>query len=323
MADLLERARRGDEAAFAELAEPLRDELTAYCYRMLGSFHEAEDVVQEAMTRAWRSLARLDEPTSIRPWLYKIATNRCLTQLGRTSRGRELPTDLTPGGASAEVRWLEPYPDHRMRYMDDLAPDSRTLARESMRLAFVVALQRIPARQRAVLLLREVLAYSAAETANLLDLSVASVNSALQRARAVRPELTRSRDQLPADADIRALADRYAAAWESGDVDAIVALLTDDATYSMPLLPQYFVGREAIRTFLLDGPLPASWRFVPTRANGSVAFGTYLWDERASAYLPSGLDVMTPRRDGVCEVVSFLDAGFVSYGLPDRLPVSD
>ena len=323
MADLLERARAGDELAFAELAEPLRDELTAHCYRMLGSFHEAEDMVQEAMTRAWRSLAHLDESTSIRPWLYKIATNRCLTQLGKAGRGRELPTDLTPGQSATEVRWLEPYPDHRMGYIDALAPDARTLARESMRLAFVAALQHIPARQRAVLLLREVLGYSAAEIAAFLDTTVPSVTSALQRARVVRAKLPRTDEREPADVGLRVLADRYAAAWEAADVDAIVALLTDDARYSMPPLPQFFVGREAIRTFLLDGPLPAQWRFVPTRANGAIAFGTYLWSDRESAYLPCGLDLLTLRADGVAEIVSFLEAAFSSYGLPDRLTLRD
>ncbi|HLR84610.1 MAG TPA: sigma-70 family RNA polymerase sigma factor [Nocardioidaceae bacterium] len=319
-AKLLARARDGDENAFAALAEPLRDELTAHCYRMLGSFHEAEDMVQEAMARAWKSLARLDEPASIRPWMYKIATNRCLTQLGRTARRRELPTDLTPERPSTDVHWLEPYPGHRMRYADELAPESRTVARESMRLAFIVALQHIPPRQRAVLLLREVLGYSAVETADLLGTTVASVNSALQRARTARTELrTVDERSVPASDEICALADRYATAWEASDVEAIVSLLTTDAVYSMPPLPQYFTGRDAIREFLLDGPLPGRWRFVPTRANGAIAFGTYLWDDRASAYLPCGLDVVEVRAGGVAEVVSFLEAHFPTYGLPERL----
>ena len=321
----LARARAGDEHAFAGLVEPLRDELAAHCYRMLGSFDEAEDAVQETLTRAWRSLDGFEDRGSIRPWLYKIATNRCLTLLGRAGRHRELPTDLTPGAApSAEVRWLGPYPDQRMGFTADLDPEARSIAWESMELAFVAALQHLPARQRAVLLLREVLGYSAGETAELLDMTVPGVNSALQRARKTRDEhLPRAGrgdvGRAVSEVEVRDLARRYAAAWEAGDVDAIVAMLTDDARYSMPPVPAVYDGRQSIRTFLSEGPLTRRWRFLPARANGRLAFGTYMWEDDESAYLPAGLDVVVLTSDGVAEVVSFLDAAFAPFGLPERL----
>lgn len=323
VSELIVRARAGDEDAFAGLVEPLRDELTAHCYRMLGSFHEAEDAVQDALTRAWRGLDRYQERGTFRAWLYKIATNRCLSRLGHGHR-RELPTDLTPGAsAAAEASWIGPYPERRMGYVAALDPEARSLAGESMELAFVAALQHLPARQRAVLLLREVLAYSADETARLLDTSVPSVNSALQRAR-------RTRDQVlvgaggwsrpPDDPEVRDVARRYAAAWETGDVDGILAMLTEDARYSMPPLTDVYVGHEAIRGFLDDGPLRAPWRFLPTRANGAPAFATYRWDDAESGYVPTGLDVVRLGGDRITEVISFLDADFANFGLPERLP---
>ena len=322
-AELLARARAGDEDAFSRLVTPSRDELTAHCYRMLGSFDEAEDAVQETLTRAWRSLGRYEDRGTFRAWLYKIATNRCLTHLGDAARRRELPTDLTPGAAaSAEVLWLGPYPDSRMRFTADLDPEASTLAWESMELAFVAALQHLPARQRAVLLLREVLDYSASETAELLDTTVPGVNSALQRARKARDELLPHATGAPAgdDLDVRGLARRYATAWEAGDVETIVELLAEDARYSMPPLPAVYVGRRDIREFLRDGPLTSRWRFLPARANGGLAFGTYLWDEGDQAFVPGGLDVLTVRSGQVSEVISFLDAHFPTFDLPDRLP---
>jgi len=308
--ELLKRAQTGDDQAFASLVEPLRDALTAHCYRMLGSFEEAEDAVQETLSRAWRSLARFEERgASVRAWLYKIATNRCLTVLGRARR--ELPTDLTPGAAqAAEVLWLGPYPDRRMD------PEAGGLAWESMELAFVAALQHLPARQRAVLLLREVLGYSAAETAQVLDTTVPAVNSALQRARKARDEILPRREVA---GEVREVARRYAAAWEAGDVEGIVAMLAEDARYSMPPLLAVYTGRAAIREFLCGGPLTGRWRLLPTRANGRTAFGTYLWDECARAFLPAGLDVVIVESGQVTEVVSFLEAGFAAFGLPERL----
>ena len=305
------------EAEFTAAVDPFRGEVTAHCYRMLGSLADAEDVVQETWLRAWQAWprfeSRVDErERSVRAWLHKIATNRCLSFLGRAAR-RELPTEVT--STADEVLWLEPLPDGRMAYAEKLDPADRVVAWESVELAFLAALQQLPPRQRAVLLLREVLGFSAAEVAELLDTSVASVNSALQRARALRERLTTQ--PAPDRTDTAQLARRYAAAWEAGDVDAIVAMLTDDARYSMPPRPECYAGRPAIREFLVTGPLAYRWRFLPANANGMPAFGTYMWD--GTAYVPMGLDVLTVRDGAVHEVVSFLDADFGRFGLPPRI----
>ena len=321
---MLTAARTGDGEAFGRLVGPLRDELRAHCYRMLGSVHDAEDAVQETLDRAWRSLARFDDGGSIRPWLYKIATNRALTLIERR-RLRELPTDLSPAAAPlAETAWLELYPDQLMGWTARLDPEARLVARESVELAFVAALQHLSARQRAALLLRDVLGYSSRETAELLDTTVAAVNSALQRARAVLatllPEHTQKRTlHTLGDSAQQQLARRYAAAWEVGDVEAIVAMLTDDARYSMPPLRIWYEGQQAIRSFLVEAVRSNRWRFLPAGANGQLAFGTYRWDDAHEAYLPAGLDLLALRGPRVAEVVSFLDAPFPRFGLPARL----
>jgi RNA polymerase sigma-70 factor (TIGR02960 family) len=313
-ADLLQAARSGDADAFERLVGPYRGELLAHCYRMLGSAQDAEDAVQESLIRAWRSLGGLDQRGFVRAWLYKIATNRCLTAIERRSR-RELPTDVLPGTPQTEISWLEPFPD--------LSPEAQYLERESVELAFIAALQHLSALQRATLILRDVLRFSAAEVADLLETSTAAVNSALQRARKAvgSPGVSQQaalRELGPDGVD--EIVTRWSDAWHARDVDAIVAMLADDARYSMPPQPQWYRGPADIRAFLRQGPLQSRWRFLPTSANGQLAFGTYLWQDDANAYVPGGLDVLTIRDGRVAQVVAFLSADLTAFGLPATLP---
>jgi RNA polymerase sigma-70 factor (ECF subfamily) len=269
--------------------------------------------VQESLVRAWRSVGRLDERGFVRAWLYKIATNRCLTAIGQRGR-RELPVDVTPGTPATEISWLEPYPG--------ISPEERYLARESVELAFVAALQHLSAMQRAALILREVLGFSAAEVAGQLGTSTASVNSALQRARKAIGSAAPTQQSVLRDLGDAAVADvvtRWADAWQAGDVDAIVAMLAADARYSMPPLPAWYRGKDEIRAFLLRGPLRSRWRFLPTTANGQLAFGTYMWDDAAGAYVPGGLDVLTLLDGRVAEITAFLTADLTRFGLPPRI----
>ena len=315
-ADLLAAAKSGDADAFDRLVSPYRDELLAHCYRMLGSRHDAEDALQEALVRAWRSVGGLDDRGFVRAWLYKIATNRCLTAIEQRGH-RELPFDVLPGTPDTEISWLEPYPDP--------SPESSYLARESVELAFVAALQHLSALQRAVLILRDVLGFSTAEVSEQLDTSTASVNSALQRARKVIDTASVSQQKVLSRLGPEAVGEivsRWINAWQAGDVDAIVSMLSEDARYSMPPLPEWYAGADAIRTFLTGGPLQSRWRFLPTSANGQLAFGTYLWDDTANAYIPGGLDVLTIHNGHVTEIVAFLSADLADFGLPASLPAS-
>jgi RNA polymerase sigma-70 factor (TIGR02960 family) len=312
-AALINAARSGDGRAFEQLVAPYRGELRAHCYRMLGSLHDADDAVQDTLARAWRSVGRLDERGFVRAWLYKIATNRCLTAIEQRPR-RELPIGVTPGTPVAEISWLEPYPD--------VSPETRYLARESVELAFVAALQYLSALQRAALILRDVLGFSAAEVAEQLDTSPAAVNSALQQARqaiasTAPTQQTVLRDL--GDAAVNDIVARWIDAWQADDVNTIVTMLADDARYSMPPMPAWYRGKDEIRAFLLRDPLQRRWRFLPTRANGQVAFGTYLWDDGAAAYIPGGLDVLTLLDGRVAEIVAFLNADFTRFGLPERV----
>jgi RNA polymerase sigma-70 factor (TIGR02960 family) len=311
---LLDAARSGNPEAFETLVAPHRLELQAHCYRMLGSLHDAEDALQETLVRAWRNVHGLDDRGFVRAWLFKIATNRCLTALERRGR-RELPVDVSPDTPATEISWLEPYPD--------TTPEGRIMQRESVELAYVAALQHLSPVQRATLILREVLGFSAAEVADLLDTSAASVNSALQRARKAVDSTAETQQTVLGDLgddSISELVERWADAWEAADVDTIVAMLADDARMSMPPWLEWYDGQDAIRAFLVDGPLRSRWRFLPTTANGQLAFGTYMWEDEAEAFVPGGLDVLTIRDGRVAEVTVFLEADLTQFGLPARLP---
>jgi RNA polymerase sigma-70 factor (ECF subfamily) len=315
-ATLLKLAADGDQDAFNELAEAYRDELRAHCYRILGSVHDAEDALQEALLRAWRGLSGFRGHGTVRSWLYSIATNTAL-DLAKQRVRRELPTDFSPAadpGAEldaplTDLPWLEAYPDGWL----SSEPETRYEQRETMELAFIVALQQLPAFQRAVLLLREVLGFSAAEIASQLDTSTAAVTSALQRARACVQRRLPSRTQqsslrLLGDQRTRAIVERYADATERGDVDALISMLTEDATWSMPPHPTWFRGHRAIREFLLKYPLTQRWKHRPARANGQLALGCYLLDPATGEFLPAVVDVLTLDGDRICSVTAFLAA---------------
>jgi RNA polymerase sigma-70 factor (ECF subfamily) len=326
---------------------------------MLGSVHDADDALQETLVRAWRGSAGLREQAAARPWLYAIATNVCRTELARRKR-RALPQDYgpaaegstPPGEPAAESVWLEPYPDETIGIPDGPAtPEARYEQREALELAFVAALQHLNPNQRAVLLLREVMGFSAQETASQMSTTVASVNSALQRARAAVSARVPARTQQQTlralgDRGLRDLVDRYVTAWERCDVNAFAALLVKDATFAMPPLSIWYGPRDQVVEWARRYSLTADWRWktVPTRANGQPALGFYAWDQQAAAHLPFALNVLTVRDDLVSDVTAFIvrttevpDADafvrfpdqamdetrlggvFSRFGLPDRL----
>ena len=346
---LLEAARGGDEDAFRRLVEPHRSELHAHCYRMLGSTHDADDALQDALLRAWRGLAKFEGRSSLRTWLYRITTNACLDAIARRPK-RVLPVDYGPAADPAdgpdeplvESVWIEPYADERLGLEDGYAaPEARYERRESVELAFIAALQHLPATQRAVLILRDVLGFSAKETAESLDTTVASANGALRRARKAVSERLPDQSQQATlralgDDGLREVVERYVDAWEQGDVDAILAMLAEDATFAMPPLRTWYRGHDAIAVFLTGSALRDRWRFVPARANGQLAFGTYAWDADSGSYVPLGLDVLTLRGARVQEITAFVTPAtrgparerFAAdvidrFDLPDRLGPSD
>ncbi len=324
--DLLERAKGGSEDAFARLVEPYRGELHAHCYRMLGSVHDAEDSLQETLLRAWRGLARFEGRSSLRSWLYTIATNTSLNAIEKRPK-RVLPIDYAPaadphGGPReplVESVWVEPYPDETFGLEDGYAaPEARYEQRESVELAFIAALQLLPANQRAALILREVLGFSAKECAATLDTTTASVNSALQRARkTVEDKLPEQSQQETrrtlGDDKVAEIVDRYVDAWQSGDVDRVVSMLTDEACFSMPPMSTWFGGpdggHEELRIFLSEYPLNGQWKWKPIRvwANGQPALAYYSWDDEAGAYIPFALNVLTITADErVSDVTAFI-----------------
>jgi len=327
----LARARAGDEDAFRELTEPHRRELQVHCYRILGSTQDAEDLVQETLLAAWRNLEGFEGRASMRSWLYRIATNRCLNALRDSKRRpQEVPSVVEPPEPTrrAEPVWLEPYPDVLLEGLADAAPgpDARYEKKESIELAFIVALQALPPRQRAVLVLRDVLGFRTAEVAEMLDSSEASVKGALQRARAALrerlPDADRERPPRPDSARERRLVGRFADAVESGDVDEMVALLTDDALLTMPPWPLEYQGHEAIGAFLRyrEEVRGTPLRVVPIRANTQPAFGCYLSDAHSAIARPRGLFVLTLEGDRVSAITWFTDSSvFPHFGLPRTL----
>ncbi len=329
METVLDRARAGDDRAFGELTDPFMGELRLHCYRILGSVHDAEDVLQETLVAAWRGLAGFEERSSLRTWLYRIATNRCLNSL-RASARRSLPVPTEPPWAAEPTRrgeplWLTPYPDDLLDDVPDLGvgPEARYEAKETIALAFVTAVQRLPARQRAVLVLRDVLGFRSGEVAGMLSVSEASVNSALQRARAT---MSRSlpRASLPRSVHERDVAERFATAFAGGDVDGVVAMLTDDAWFTMPPVALEYQGPVAIAAFLRSTAVwrgARGYRLVATGANGQPAFGLYVEDSSCgSRFLGHGMIVLTLRGDRISAIIRFIDEGVMGmFGLPMTL----
>ena len=322
-ADDLARARRGDDDAFARLVAPLRGPLHAHCYRMLGSVHDADDALQDALVRAWLGLSGYQGRGSLRAWLFTVATRTSLDLVAARGR-RALPIDLGPSSEHAEVgdrprddiAWLEPYPD--------VVAEQR----ETVELAFVAALQHLPGNQRAALLLFEVLGFAAAEIATMMDTSVGSVNSAIARARRTLADKVPPLPQQPTlrrigDDRIRQIVASYAAALEHGDAAALVALLTEDVTWSMPPLPHWYGGLPAVTDFALKLPLTAcgSWRHIASAANAQPAIASYRRTEGDGPHEAWSLNVLTLREDGrIADIVSFIGpAVFARFGLPPRV----
>jgi RNA polymerase sigma-70 factor (ECF subfamily) len=329
----LDRARDGDDAAFARLVAPLRRELHAHCYRMLGSTHDADDALQEALLRAWRGLAGFEGRSSLRSWLYRVATRTSLDVVEARGR-RAMPVDLGPSSDRAvmddaprtEIAWLGPYPDGGLD--GPARPDARYEQREAVELAFVAALQHLPGNQRAALLLFEVLGFSAAEIADIMQTTVASVNSALQRARAIVADRIPARSQQQTlrtlgDDRLREIVTTFTTALERGDADAMVALLTEDVTWSMPPLAHWYRGVDAVTDFLVRLPmgLCGSWQHRLINANGQAAMGLYLRADGTGPHEGHSITVLTLRGDRIAETTSFLGAEHLTaFGLPAALP---
>jgi RNA polymerase sigma-70 factor, ECF subfamily len=327
---LLDAVRQGDEDAFGRLVEPYRAAVHAHCYRMLGSLFDADDALQETLLRAWRALPRFQGQELLRPWLYRIATNVCLDALARQRRrglpiqhGHPAGPDEEPGEPLAEPVWVEPYPDQAVGLEAGYAsPEARYEQREAVELAFIAALQHLPPSQRAVLVLRDVLGFSAKETAGTLATTVASVNSALQRARRRVGERMPARSQqatlrVLGDERVRAVVAGYLDAWERGDVHALVALLAEDATFQMPPYPTWWRGREVIAAFAVE----PRHRYLPTQANGQAANAAYRWDAHKRSHVAEALEVLTLEGTRVKGMTAFMMPQlFQRFGLPDELP---
>ena len=333
--ELLDAARRGDEGAYGKLVEPHRRELHAHCYRMLGSVSDAEDALQESLLRAWRGLPGFEGRSSLRSWLYRIATNTCLRAIERRPK-RLLPVDFGPAAdprrasrrAARRVGLGRAVPRRGRWAASTVAPETRYEQREAVELAFIAALQQLPARQRAALILCDVLGFSGAEVAEALETTTASVYSALQRAHKAVDERLPERTQqatlrVLGDAALRDVVSAYVDAWERGDVDAVVSMLTEDALIAMPPMATWYRGRDAVAWFLRGWPLAAGsrWRLLPVGANGQLAFGHYIWNEATGRHLPHGINVLTLRGTRVSEITAFLTPdAFGRFGLPAEPP---
>jgi RNA polymerase sigma-70 factor (ECF subfamily) len=330
--ELLAVARGGDDEAFRLLVEPHRTELHAHCYRMLGSLHDAEDALQDALLRAWRGLSGFDGRSGLRRWLYRITTNACLDAISRRPK-RVLPIDYEPTRALvideplASSTWVEPYPDDAIGLEGGYAaPAACYEQREAVELAFVAALQHLAPRQRAVLILREVLGFSAKEVAESLGTTTASVNSALQRARKALDDRLPERSQQATlsslgDEHVCELVKRFSEAFERGDIEAIVALLTEDVTFAMPPYATWSRGRDAVTdSWLMPGGPPPRLRYVPTHANGQLALAAYQLEPAENRYVPIALDVLTLRDTQIADITAFrMLAVFPRFGLPEEL----
>jgi RNA polymerase sigma-70 factor, ECF subfamily len=335
---MLGLAQRGDRRAFQELAEPFRAEIQLHCYRMLGSLQDAEDLVQETFVRAWRGLSGFEGRSSFKNWLYRIATNACLNAMAsrKSARRRPLPQTESPpalgapaGEPATELAWLEPYPDTALAGVAEPAPgpDTRYEMRESVQVAFIAAIQNLPPRQRAVLLLRDVMSWSASESAELLDTTVAAVNSALQRARgtlAKRFPHGRPGEPSTPSEEQRAILERYVRAWEHSDLDGFVALLKEDAVLSMPPWREWYDGREAIRMFFSTAFAVAgegAFRLVPTAANGQPAFAQYTGGPEELDCPRRVIQVLTIEDGEIAALTFFTDPEvFTAFGLPEAAP---
>ncbi len=329
---LLDRARAGDEQAFAELTAPYRRELQVHCYRILGSLQDAEDALQETLLAAWRGLDGYAQRASLRTWLYRIATNRCLNSLRATSRrapmGAEFGDLPVPEPTrETDIVWLEPYPDVLLEGLPDAAPgpEARYAAHEAISLAFITVLQTLPPRQRAVLILRDVMGFHAAEVAEMLDSSQESVTSALKRARATLaedPELHHSPPPTPDSPEERELMRRLTIAYETADVDALVALLTEDVWMRMPPMPLEYRGRELGGQFMSVVAFRPGreFRMLPTRSNGQPALGMYVRDETSGVFHAYGMIVFTLAGNAVSAITRFDNSVLGHFGLPRTLP---
>ena len=331
---LVKAAREGDQRAYAQLVEAHRGPLYAHCYQMLGSVHDADDAVQEALVKAWKALGRFEARSSLRTWLYTIATNVCLRLIEQRPSRRVLPMDYGPladphdglGPPLLESRMVEPYPDGELGLTEGLAgPEARYEQREAIELAFIAALQNLPGRQRAVLILRDVLGFSGGEVANALHTTPASVYSLLQRAHATIDDRLPNRSQQATlraldDKQLRAVVDSYIEAWTHNDVDAIVGMLTESATLAMPPIVSWYRGLEAIEIMFRTVAFAnqRSWRMLPTSANGQLAVGTYERDS-SGVHVPHGVTVLTLRGDKIEEIAAYYGPWMLErFGLPPQ-----